>query len=171
MFGFFTKIVTFSIVLFAFVHPGLEKKHPLHVSTTEFNHNAREKTVEITAAIFTDDFEDILRRKYKQKTDLMNADFHKKMDVLVKNYLVSHLSVKLDGKPYALEYVGFEIDHEATNVYLQISGIAGFTDFEVSDTILHDLFDDQMSIVHVIRNGVRKSHKLLFPDHIFKVRF
>lgn len=39
--------------------------HPFHVSTTEINHNAKDKSLEITCRIFTDDFEAILGKNYK----------------------------------------------------------------------------------------------------------
>src|SRR6266536_6578818 len=40
--------------------------HPFHVSTTEINHNAQDKTLEITCRIFTNDFETILKKNYPQ---------------------------------------------------------------------------------------------------------
>ena len=171
MFTIFNKIVTLPLLLLLIASPSKEKKHPLHVSTSEFDFNQQEKTVEITTAIFTDDFENILRKRYQQKTDLTSASLHKKMDDLVKKYLVSHLSVKLNGKPSIINYVGFEIDHEVVNIYAEIDEVSDLKTFEVANTLLYDLFDDQMSIVHVIKNGVRKSNKLLFPERICKVSF
>src|SRR6476661_2375693 len=39
---------------------GAGAPHPFHVSTTEINHNATDKTLEISCRIFTDDFESCL---------------------------------------------------------------------------------------------------------------
>jgi hypothetical protein len=146
-------------------------KHPLHVSTTEINFNARDKTLEVSCRIFSDDFEAILVKLYKQKTDLSNANIKTAMDELVKKYLLSHLQLKANGKAVAMNYIGFEIDHEATNIYLEVEKIPAVKSVEVNDTILYDMFDDQMSIVHVVKASTRKSTKILYPEKKFTANF
>ncbi|WP_316802175.1 DUF6702 family protein [Pedobacter nototheniae] len=165
-----TKFVTL-FLLFLLSTLTKEYKHPLHVSTTEVNFNAKDKTLEVSCRIFTDDFESILSKLYKQKTDLSKPAMKIAMDDLVKKYLTTHLQIKVNGKIVALSYVGFEIDHEATNIYLEIEKIAAVKSVEVNNTILYDLFDDQMSIVHVVKNGNRKSGKILYPDKSFTANF
>ena len=73
--------------------------HPFHVSVTEIEHNAGDKTMEISCKIFTDDFESILAKNYKTKVDLINPPNKSAMDTLVKKYILSHLSIKANGKP------------------------------------------------------------------------
>jgi len=146
-------------------------KHPLHVSTTEVNFNAKDKTLEISCKIFSDDFESILARLYKQKTDLSNPNMKTAMDELVKKYLLSHLQLKANGKATTLNYIGFEIDHEATNIYLEVEKISSVKSIEVNNTILYDLFDDQMSIIHIVKGTIRKSSKVLYPEKKFAANF
>ncbi|MCX2573974.1 DUF6702 family protein [Pedobacter sandarakinus] len=146
-------------------------KHPLHVSTTEVNFNGKDKTLEISCRIFTDDFESILAKKYNQKIDLSSAALKAKMDEVVKKYLTSHVLIKANGKPTTLQYVGFEIDHEATNIYLEVEKVSTVKAIEVNSTILYDMFDDQMSIVHVVKGETRKSTKILYPDRTFTANF
>ncbi|MCZ4242951.1 DUF6702 family protein [Pedobacter punctiformis] len=165
-----TKFVTLFLV-FILSATAKEKKHPLHVSTTEVNFNAKDKTLEVSCRIFTDDFESILSKLYKQKTDLSKPAMKTAMDELVKKYLTSHLQLKTNGKAVAMSYVGFEIDHEATNIYLEVEKISSVKSIEIDNNILYDLFDDQMSIVHVVKNGNRKSTKILYPDKKFIANF
>jgi hypothetical protein len=146
-------------------------KHPLHVSTTEVNFNTKDKTLEVSCRIFSDDFEAVLAKLYKQKTDLSNPNMKSAMDDLVKKYLLSHLQLKANGKAVAMNYVGFEIDHEATNIYLEVEKISAVKSVEVNDTILYDMFDDQMSIVHVVKGANRKSTKILYPEKKFTANF
>lgn len=146
-------------------------KHPLHVSTTEVNFNAKDKTLEISCRIFSDDFESILAKLYKQKTDLSDTKLKTAMDELVKKYLLSHLQIKANGKAKVMNYIGFEIDHEATNIYLEIEKVPSVKSVEVNDTILYDLFDDQMSIVHIVKGTTRKSTKILYPEKKFAANF
>lgn len=165
-----TKLVTLFLVFALFSTPK-EHKHPLHVSTTEVNFNSKDKTLEVSCRIFSDDFESILVKLYKQKTDLANPALKTQMDALVKKYLLAHLQLKANGKPVSMNYIGFEIDHEATNIYLEVEKISTVKNVEVNSTILYDMFDDQMSIVHIVKGNARKSSKILYPDRTFSANF
>ena len=146
-------------------------KHPLHVSTTEINFNSKEKSLEISVRIFTDDFETVLAKQFKTKTDLNKQSMHQAMDELIKKYLSTHLQYRVNGKVLTANYVGFEKDNEATNVYLEIEGISLLQQFNLSNTILYDLYDDQMNILHVERGGTRKSVRVNFPNKDLVVSF
>jgi hypothetical protein len=150
---------------------GLKGFHPFHVSVVEINHNAAEKTLEITCKIFTDDFEKVLVQNYKTRVDLSNPPDRKAMDSVVKKYIFSHLSVAVDGKPGNLSYVGFEKDAEAVYSYVQIENISSVKKVEVINKLMHDMFTDQVNIVHVIINGNRKSTKLDYPATAAKIEF
>lgn len=165
-----TKLVTLFLV-FVLFSTAKKHKHPLHVSTTEVNFNSKDKTLEVSCRIFSDDFESILVKLYKQKTDLANPALKTQMDALVKKYLFAHLQLKANGKPVSMNYIGFEIDHEATNIYLEVEKISTIKTVEVNSTILYDMFDDQISIVHIVKGDVRKSSKILYPDRSFLANF
>lgn len=145
--------------------------HPLHVSTTEMNFNPKEKSLEVTCRIFTDDFERILTKNYKAKTDLTKPEMHKAMDVFIKKYIDSHLQYVLNGKKVKGNYIGFEVDHEATNVYLEIENVLSVESLNVTNSILYDLFDDQMNILHVENKGLRKSARTNYPSTQLEVNF
>ena len=150
---------------------GLPGVHPFHVSVVEINHNATDKTLEISCKIFTDDFEKVLTQNYKTKVDLTNPADRKAMDSVVKKYIFSHLSVSVDGKPGALSYLGFEKENEAVYSYVQIDNIASVKKIEVTNKLMHDMFTDQVNIIHVIVKGERKSTKLDYPATVAKVEF
>ncbi|HEY0175727.1 MAG TPA: DUF6702 family protein [Pedobacter sp.] len=143
---------------------GITGRHPLHLSSTELNYNAKTMTVEISCRIFTDDFEDLIGKKYKVKPDLSSAAKHKEMDMLVNKYMAVHLELAANGKPLHLNYLGFENDNEAIVVYLESEKVKGLKKLETTSTILYDLFDDQTNIFHLTSNGDRKSSKLTYPD-------
>lgn len=138
--------------------------HPFHVSTTEINHNEKDKTLEISCRIFIDDFESALEKQFKTKADLSKEEMKTAMDTLVKKYILDHLKIKPDNRSAALNYVGFEKESDAAWVYLQVDNIASVKKLEIVNSILFDLFDDQMSIIHVKVNGIRKSTKLDYPE-------
>ncbi|HEV7780837.1 MAG TPA: DUF6702 family protein [Chitinophagaceae bacterium] len=138
--------------------------HPFHVSVVEVEHNAADKTLEISCKIFTDDFETTLAKNYNAKVDLINPPNKGAMDSLVKKYIYSHLSLRVNGKPAVFNYVGFENEAEAAYGYIQVDNIASVQKIDITNTILFDKFDDQVSIMHIKVNGNRKSTKLNYPD-------
>ena len=150
---------------------GLPISHPFHVSVVEINHNATDKTLEISCKIFTDDFEKVLAQNYKTKVDLTNPADRKAMDSVVKKYILSHISVSVDGKPGTLSYLGFEKENEAVYSYVQVDNVPSVKKVELTDKLMHDMFPDQVNIIHVIVKGERKSTKLDYPATTAKVEF
>jgi hypothetical protein len=138
-------------------------QHPFHVSVAEINHNAKDKIFEISCRIFVDDFESALYNNYKTKIDLQATD-KTAMNKLVKDYILQHLQVKADDKIAPLIYLGYEVESESVYVYLEADKISSVKKIAVTDTVLFDLYKDQISIIHAIVGGNRKSMKLDYPD-------
>ena len=157
-------------LILGFFHPDIPPnlksgtKHPLHLSSAELNCNAKTGTVEISCRIFTDDFEDLLGKKYKVKPDLSAAAKHKEMDLLVHQYMDSHLLLSANGQALQLNYLGFENDSEAVIVYLESAKVKQLKKLQITSTVLYDQFDDQTNIFHITFKGNRKSSKLTYPD-------
>ncbi|MDB5087197.1 MAG: hypothetical protein JWR09_1191 [Mucilaginibacter sp.] len=137
--------------------------HPIHVSTTNISYNNQDNKLEVICTIFTDDFEAALVKQYHTKTDLNKTEMHAAMDALVKKYIISNLQIKTGAAPLNLNYVGFEINKEATDVYFESDKIPAVKKIDVDVSLLHNLFDDQINIVHIMVGGVRKSEKLDYP--------
>jgi len=169
----YSKLLLFCLVLSFYSPSRLKKelKHPLHVSTTEINFNSKEKSLEISCRIFFYYFETILAKQFKTKVDLAKPEMQKDMDELVKKYLAAHLQYTLNGKNVVATYIGFEQDHEATNVYLEINNVANLQSLKLNNTVLYDLFDDQMNILHVEKQGTRKSARTNYPNKELSVNF
>ncbi len=158
------KWLIIPVLVLVLTSAGHKTPHPFHVSVVEIEHNAADKTLEISCKIFTDDFETTLAKNYKTKVDLINPPNKAAMDTLVKKYILSHLSIKVNGKPVILDYIGFENENEAAYGYIQVENVSSVSKLEITNSILYDKFDDQTGIMHVKVNGNRKSTKLNYPD-------
>lgn len=163
----------FSKLLLLFIIPTVfqTNKHPFHVSTIEIAQNTKTNSLEVTCRIFTDDFESVLSKRFKSKIDLSSKNKEKEMNTFIKSYLESSLKFNIDTKTIKPSYVGFENDHEATNVYLEIDNVTSFKQLNLSNSILYDLFEDQLNILHVEKDGGRKSTKVSFPEKQMKISF
>ncbi|WP_316770902.1 DUF6702 family protein [Pedobacter frigiditerrae] len=169
MAAIYSKLLLALMIFSFFLEPSV--KHPLHVSTTEIEFNSKEKNLEISCRIYTDDFETVLAKQFKTKVDLNKPAMHKAMDELVKKYMNTNLQYKINGKNLTATYVGFERDNEATNVYLEIENVTSLQSLSLSNSILYDLFDDQMNILHAVKAGTRKSVRANYPNKGLNVTF
>ena len=143
-----------------FLPTSVNLHHPIFVSVTEIEHNAKDKTLEVSCKIFTDDFEKTLRATYKTHVDLLDENLKPAMDKLVNDYVQKHLKVAVDGKLVGLKYLGFEKIDEGIYSYYQADNITTPKKIEVTDNVLLEYNEQQMNIVHIIVDGKRKSAKL-----------
>ena len=146
-------------------------RHPIYVSVTEIEHNAKDKTLEVSCKIFTDDFEKTLRSAYNTHVDLSDAKIKPAMDRLVSDYVLKHLKIAVDGKPTTLKYLGFEKIEEGILSYYQADNIPSVKKITVTDDILFEFNEQQMNLIHVIVGGERKSTKLDNPEKVATLEF
>ena len=147
--------------------------HPIHISTLEIEHNAADKNLEITCKIFWDDFETALTKinSKNKRVDLTNEKNLVENNLLISAYITSHLSLLVDGKPVAINFVGFEKEDIVIFSYLEVPGINTLKKISITNSLMHDMFDDQVEIIHVVVNGNRKSTKLEFPAKFSEFSF
>lgn len=142
----------------------LNTAHPYFVSVTEIDHNAKEKTLEISCKIFTDDFEKTLRQVYKTQVDLLKPKDKEAMNKLVSDYVTKHLLVSVNGKAVSLQFIGYEQEEEGIESYYQVNNIPSVTKIDVVDNILYDYKKEQIGIIHAVVDGNRKSTRLNNPS-------
>ena len=61
-------------------------------------------------------------------------------------------------------YLGFEKDNDVIYSYFQVDNIASVKKIEIINNILHEMFTDEVNLMHVIVGGKRKSMKLDYPE-------
>lgn len=140
--------------------------HPLHVTTTELNYESEQNSLEVTIKVFTDDFEQILSKKYHKKADFYKKDYYKEMSVMVSDYIHTHLKMTVLGKNVDYQYLGHEINGEAVYVYFEADKIKPFKKIEINNSLLYDLYGDQISFMHTFYDGTRQTKKLIQPQQI-----
>jgi hypothetical protein len=138
--------------------------HPFFVSVTEINHNAKEKVVEISCKLFLDDTEKTLKKQLGIPVELGSPKDPKKAQQQLSDYIKKHLLVKLDGKPVVLDFVGYEVEGASLWTYFQVNNIASVHKIEVSNSLLYEMYDTQISIVHAQVGGDKKSTRVTNPE-------
>ena len=135
-----------------------DNRHAFHTSITQIDFNAKEKTLEVSIRVFTDDLENTLSKENKgQRFRIENND---KNDPFVERYIRQHFKLSSPkGQLRAYTYIGKENEADATWVYIEIplqeATLQGFT---LQQDVLMDVFDDQVNIVNITQSGERKSY-------------
>jgi hypothetical protein len=171
MAGFLFKWLLIGGFLLPDPAPANNALHPIYVSVTEIEHNAKDKTLEISCKIFTDDFEKVLRAQYNTHVDLLNPKEKAAMEKMVSEYVLKHLIVKADGKPVALQYLGYQQQEEGIVSFFQGNNISSVKKLDITDNILFEYKKEQISIIHTNVNGIKKSTKLVNPEEKVSLEF
>ncbi|MCY7349443.1 MAG: hypothetical protein LH606_02085 [Cytophagaceae bacterium] len=132
------------------------QRHDFHTSLTEMRLNPKQKTIEVSIRVFTDDFEKALTKANTgQPVKLEAKDRH---DALVDRYLKQHFTLTLaNGQRRIHQYLGKEFEVDATWIYLEIPFHESLIGTKLQNDVFFDLFDDQTNLVNVIYPNDRKS--------------
>ena len=139
--------------------------HPLHISVCDVEYDSQNKSLEIIQRVFLDDLETEIRLDLKQpELDITQPDNGLTLDQMLKAYLFKRLSFTVNEKIMSYNYLGHEIEGEAILCYVEIEKVKKLKSLKVANSILLDVFDDQVNIVHVEVNNNIRSMKLT-PDN------
>lgn len=147
------------------------KLHPYHVGSVEFNYNNKSSTFEVTGHFFLDDTENALKKKFGGNIVFHDEQSKAAMERNLKLYCEEHLKLKVDNQFVKLNYLGYEEDSEAVQIYLESTPVKNPKKVETAVSFLYNLFDDQINIIHIIVDGKRQSHKLNYPDRYLYKNF
>lgn len=165
-------ITTFLVLtLSSFKGSSSNEVHPYHVGSVEFNYNSKTKTFEITGKFFLDDLENALKEKYGTAVHFNDDKYKAEINEILQQYCKEYLKLKADNKFLKVNYIGFDEDSEAVNIFLESEATNPPKKVETAVSFLYNLFDDQMNIIHIIVNGKRQSEKLNYPNRYLYKNF
>ena len=138
--------------------------HPFFVSMTDINYNDNNKSLEMSVRIFTDDFENTLRKYHQDKIDILHPANQEQMNVYVKDYIQQHLQMKVDDKAVQLSFVGYEQQSESIWTYFEVNKVDKVKKVEIVNNLLHDYNTNQINMMHIKVKGNEQSDKLNYPS-------
>lgn len=135
--------------------------HEFHTSLAQIQYNTITKSFEVSLRVFTDDLEAALTRENNnQKVSVSDT---KLADPLLEKYISTHLSVlNKQNQKQPMTFVGKELEVDVTWIYVEISATDDLGGLRIQNTILTELFDDQVNIVNF--NYLRKTTTYLFKN-------
>ena len=145
--------------------------HPYHVGSVEFKYNIKTKTFEVSSKFFLDDLENALNEKYGKAVHFNDKNYKEQINALLKDYCAEYLKIKVNNQFIKLNYLGFEEDRASVDIYLETEPVENPKKVETAVSLLYNYFDDQMNIVHIIVDGLRKSSELSYPNRYLYQQF
>ena len=135
--------------------------HDFHVSVCQIEFDQKSKALEISHRIFLDDLEETLKFWSNDPgIDVLEPVNQHEFQEMLGEYILEKFNVLANGKSRELNYLGSEIEDDVMYCYVEIPGIKKLKSIEVTNTILMDLYTDQVNIIHIIHNNETKSLKL-----------
>lgn len=139
--------------------------HPFFISMTDVNYNDKSHELEVSVRIFTDDFENTLRKQHSGvNIDIEHPANQAQMNGFVNDYIQRHLLFTVNGKPATLSFTGYEKENESIWTYFEIKDVSAVQKIGISNSLLHDYNEGQINIIHVKANGTEKETKLDYPE-------
>lgn len=140
--------------------------HPFYVSMTDIRYNPADRDMEISVRIFTDDFENVLRKYTSDKIDILHPQNQQAMNARVFDYLKNKLKIDINGTPYSFRFIGYELKSESIWTYLEIDNVPVPKKIKIYNALLQDLTSDQINLMQVKVLDKTQNTKLNYPDKI-----
>lgn len=139
------------------------KSHKFYHSLTEVYYNSESQSLEIIIKLFTDDIEKALELKSDETLFLGSPKQAGTADQLMESYLKENFRISQSEKRLSTNFLGFESEQDYTHVYLEVEELKQPNSLQITNTILFDLFDEQVNEVNCNLNGTSK-RKALNPN-------
>jgi hypothetical protein len=147
------KKISFLIILLVFGFT----THKYYVSTSLYNFNNESNSLQITLKVFKDDFATLFIKNegidLDNITDLNSLEIKSK----ISKYLLSNVSVYLDNNKKEIKYLGCDQNIDLIIFYLEIDNFSTFKQIKLKNTVLFELFENQLNIIHVKKEKEKRS--------------
>nr|WP_255449787.1 DUF6702 family protein [Seonamhaeicola sediminis] len=118
------------------------------------------QSVQIITRVFLDDFENVLRERYDESITLDKTN-GANVNLYIERYLNNKIKIKINGTAASFAFIGKEYDLDIMKCYLEIEGVESIESFEITNTVLFDMFEDQQNIIKTKINSKQKSFILV----------
>lgn len=142
-------IPTLLIVSISLMFSGFSLYHEFYVSLSEIRYNSGSERMEISLRIFPDDMDRALEEHYGIKTSLLTELEHTSADSLLEIYLQDLFNLEVDGSLLPLSYLGKEAESDVMWCYMESEPLEKPAKIEVYNSILTEVFEDQVNIIQV----------------------
>jgi hypothetical protein len=140
--------------------------HKFYTAIYKIDFNASKKRLEITTRIFTEDLNVAVSKKYNRKSTIA-SDKETSEDIdFLKKYLSEKIILKINGKPKPIRFLSKEVEDNVLVCYFNCDDISKIKTFEITNSVLTEIFEEQQNIVQLNINS--KKQTLLLSSETIK---
>lgn len=133
------------------------KLHKEYHSLTEINFNNKEKTIEITMRLFTNDLDLALLRHFEKNMELgtekETSDANRSLEI----YLNQKFLININNTPKVYQFLGKEFEKDEMYVYLEIQNIDKIQQISVQNSVLTEVYFEQENTIKLHINDLKES--------------
>ncbi|MBA2612605.1 MAG: hypothetical protein H0U95_11575 [Bacteroidetes bacterium] len=145
--------------------------HPYYLGVTDLVYNVKEKNLQGSVKLFTNDLEGALKKAHNNTIDLINVKNKEAVTIILSDYLKKHFELKVNDKKTSYKLIGFEREEESVLMYIEFEKTETPKEVDVDNTLLYDHLKEQINIVEIEVNNSKKSLKCTNPEKSFKFQF
>ncbi|TDH29033.1 hypothetical protein EXU57_02875 [Segetibacter sp. 3557_3] len=145
--------------------------HPFYISMTELNYDQKQKTLEVSVRVFTDDLEKAVRKDCGCKAVIMSPADKQQSGKHLSAYISKHLQLIVDGKPTAMRFVGYQQEEGSTWSFFEVAGLDGVKKIGMVNNLLYDENSQQVNMLRIQGYGKERSDKLEYPATNYSYSF
>ncbi|SHK20445.1 MULTISPECIES: DUF6702 family protein [Reichenbachiella] len=135
--------------------------HDFHVSVTKLEHDTESQALEISQRIFIDDLEQALTRfDTDHAYNISTTEDFTELNPLIEAYMLEHFVISVNEKQVTLDYLGSKVEGDVLICFIEVPKVKKLKSLSVKNTVLFELFADQINLVHVKTPEGNKSLKL-----------
>jgi hypothetical protein len=131
--------------------------HEYYVSVTRANYNPASARLEISMKLFTDDLERTITQNSGEVLKLSSIEDAASAEDFFVDYMGTQFTVIQDGELMDFTFIGFEPGPDETWLYAEIK-MPPQGAFVFKNTLLFDVFPEQINIMHLKANNAEQSH-------------
>lgn len=131
--------------------------HKFYVSVCTIHHNSTDNRLELTFKLFTDDIESALNKHFGIESKFGTPKEIAHADSLLVDYFQLAFSVDVNDKPLFLNYIGREIELDATWCYFEVPKVRKIKKVTIRNLLLTNIAESQSNIVHIEYGSQTKS--------------
>lgn len=135
--------------------------HPFHIGVCEVLIDAQDYSFEVSQKVFLDDIESSFKEMYKwENLDIVKPDNKARLDSIIQHYFLENITLYNSDEAIPFSFLGYEIEKDILWVYMESKPQKNMNTFFIQNTVLMDIFSDQVNIIHCKKDNVSHSIKL-----------
>ncbi|MFT3793408.1 DUF6702 family protein [Flavobacterium sp.] len=145
--------------------------HQFYVSIYQIQYAPEKKRLQITSRIFIDDLNAVLEAKNKQKAFLGEKNESAEDVSRMKDYLLQHFSIKVNGQPKPIQFLSHEFENNVVICYFTVKDATKIKTMEIRNTALFELHPEQQNIINANVSGDKESLLLTTDEPVGVLKF